>query len=76
MAFWSGWSGVAKVGVHPHPSQRFSYGGDVPEALDRIRKERSHALVLAIIAMVLALFATLSISYLILSSPLPVSGLP
>ena len=55
--------------AHPHNSPIFSYGGDVPEALDLVRKERSHALVFALVAIVVALFATMAITYMLLASP-------
>jgi len=59
---------MAHADPHGHPI--FSYGGDVPEALDLIRKERSHALILAMVAILVALVATIGLSYLLLA-PLP-----
>ncbi|WP_394837459.1 hypothetical protein LVJ94_11175 [Pendulispora rubella] len=56
---------MAHAKAHDHPI--FAYGGDVPEALDVIRKERSHALVLAMVAILVALVATLGIMYLLLA---------
>ncbi|WP_394822313.1 hypothetical protein [Pendulispora albinea] len=53
--------------AHPHtPPPIFSYGGEVPEALDLIRKERSHALIFAMVAILVALFATVAMAYLLL----------
>lgn len=57
--------------AHPHDPRIFSYGGDVPEALDLVRKERSHALVFAMVAIFVALVATIGITFLLLASAPP-----